>query len=507
MRTRGLKDRFVVLAVLLTTALAGAGRSLAAESTTLAEKIGRLVTSPDVGQMRVGIEVVYLQDRPQVVYAHDHTEPFKPASNQKILTTAAALTLLPADFKFRTILARRGADLVVIGSGDPSMGDPRMAEAAGEPITAVFRDWAEKLKEAGVTRIEGDLLFDDFIFEQQHIHPSWNEQFKDEMQNWYMAPVGGLNFNDNCVDVVVRPGGKAGEPAEVTLIPNTPYVQLDNSAKTASKGQPIILRSASEPMTVKVSGAVSRPSDASNPLSLAVGDPGEFFASTLRTVLAAKGIAIAGETRRAQVRQADGSLPKDLTVVAVHEQPLTNLLWRCNKSSMNLFAEALLKTLAAHADAGETPRTGSWETGREVLTGFLQGIGIPLTGVVIDDGSGLSHTNRVTPAVLVTVLTYMDRHPRREEWIVNLAVPGEKEGTLRNRMKDLAGRIFAKTGHIGGVSSLSGYALGPQHRRYAFSILCNDTNKAKKLSAHALQDSVCRLLATWEGPITSSSAE
>jgi hypothetical protein len=62
-------------------------------------------------------------------------------------------------------------------------------------------------------------VFDDYIFEQQHIHPSWHEQFKNQMQSWYVAPVGGLNFNDNCVDVLVRPGAAIGAPAEVTLIP------------------------------------------------------------------------------------------------------------------------------------------------------------------------------------------------------------------------------------------------------------------------------------------------
>jgi D-alanyl-D-alanine carboxypeptidase/D-alanyl-D-alanine-endopeptidase (penicillin-binding protein 4) len=226
-----------------------------------------------------------------------------------------------------------------------------------------------------------------------------------------------------------------------------------------------------------------------------------FFATTLRTVLATNGITIDGQVRRERVRQADGTIPRDLQVVAVREQALLpDIVSRCNTDSQNLFAECLMKAVGAYAGSPDTPRVGSYATGRQALESFLKKIGVSSDNCVFDDGSGLSHTNRATPAAFTGVLMYMSRHPRQKEWIASMATPGTGDGTLRKRMKDLKGHVFAKTGHIDGVSTLSGYVFGPDKRCYAFSILCNDTKRAGKGGgAHGLQDAICRKLATWKG--------
>ena len=449
--------------------------------------------------MRTGVWVEMLAARRGVVFEQLSAEPFQPASTIKLVTTAAAMTVLPSDFTYRTVLARRGDDLLVIGSGDPSIGDPKMAHEAAEAITAVFHRWAQKLKAAGLTTIRGDLVFDDSCFEQQHLHPRWIEQFKGQMQSWWAAPVGGLNFNDNCVDLVIKPGPALGQLAEVTLIPNTSWVKLENHTKTATKGEPLVSRLGTGPITISVTGPVSKPNDPDNPLSLTVVDPGAFFASTLRTVLAADDIKINGQTRRERVRLANGELPPDVQVIAVHETPLADLLWRLNKSSQNLFAEALFKTIGAHPGRGRPEQVGGYETARPVVEEFLKSIGASLENCVLDDGSGLSHSNRVTPAMMGAILRFMDHHPHRDRWLASLAEPGEREGTLRKRMRDLRGRVFAKTGHLSGVSALCGYVLGPHDYRWAFVVLCNDTEKAKGGGANQLQDALCRTLATWPG--------
>lgn len=466
----------------------------------LADELKAMLSSPKIGQMRVGAQIVALDAQPRILCELNSDMALKPASTQKILTTAAVMALLPADFKFRTVLGVRGRDLVVIGAGDPAFGDPELARAAKQTVTAVFHEWADKLKAAGITRIEGDLLFDDFIFEQQFINPSWNEQFKNQMQSWYVAPVGGLTLNDNCIDVIVKPGGSVGSPADVTVIPSSSYVKVVNTCRTAKKGEPAAHRTGDNPMVLTVSGVVSRPGDPRNPMNLTVGDPGMFFACSLRTVLAAEGISVEGQTKRQRVRAADNSIPADLRVVAVHDQTIPDILLRCNKDSQNLFAEMLLKALGAYAGAAPgKPRVGSYESGRQVIKSFLTQLKLDADKCVIDDGSGLSHSNRTTAGVLAGVLTYMDRHPRQKEWISDMAEPGE-DGTLRKRMKELKGkdRIFAKTGHITGVSALSGYVIGANNRRYAFAIICNDVNRAK-MSPHDLQDGICRRLAAWTG--------
>lgn len=495
-----------LVVVLLSVAGMGPGLALAADRASLGDEIAALVNDTRWGKMRVGVRVETLGPQPILVFEHNSKDLFKPASNQKIITTAAALCLLPPDFSYRTILAVRGKDLIVIGSGDPSFGDSRLARSANAQMTAVFHEWASKLKAAGINRIEGDLLFDDFAFEQQFVHPNWVTRFN--LQTWYSAPVGGLNFNDNCVDVVIKRGAGAGKPAEVTLVPATPWVKLQNKALTAAKGEPTVKRIGESPMTISVSGSVSKGNSAESPLSIAVTDPGAFFASTCRTVLAGEGIGIVGETKRQQICQAGQELPADLKVVAVHEAKLKDILWRINKSSMNMFAEALLKSLGAFQGAGRPPRQGTLENGQATVRQFLGSLGLADELHVIDDGSGLSHENRLAPTVLVRVLQHMNRQPCRETWWDNLAEPGETDSTLSKRMKSMKGKVFAKTGHISGVSTLSGYVIGANQQKYAFSVLCNDTAKAgaKSGGGNKIQDEVCRILATW-GENTTRAAK
>jgi len=462
----------------------------------LAGRLERATGGAGFGQMAVGVCVLQLAPRAEVVFQRRADELFKPASNQKVLTTAAAACLLPPDFTYRTVLGMRGDDLVVVGAGDPSIGDPRYARQAGEPVTAVFHSWAQKLKSAGLEEIPGNLLIDDSIFDDRFQPPGWSAQHGDT--RWYTAGVGGLNFNDNCVDVIIRPS-TPGRPAEVQLVPPTTWVQLVNQSVTAARGEPVVARTGSGPIRIVVSGQVSKANDPQDPLSIAVPDPGAFFASAMRTSLAAQGVRIRGEIRRQRVRGADGSLPADLRIIATHERRLADLFWRANKCSLNLFAEAMLKTLGACDRSGQVRGQGSFENGRAAIGAFLASLGVSAERYVIADGSGLSHENRITPAALAAVLAHMDAHPRAREYRESLAQPGEAVGTLRRRMTDLKGRVFAKTGYVAGVSALSGYVLGPQGRRYAFVVLCNDTGRSGGANPRAVQDEVCRILAGWTG--------
>lgn len=493
----------VRLGIIGLIAILGCVPVASADDAGLSAAIEKIVAG--AGKMKVGVRVEALGPRPTVLFDYNSGESFKPASNQKIITTAAAMCLLSPDFTYRTILAIRGDDLVIIGSGDPSCGDPLMAQEAKQPITAMFHEWAGRLKTAGIATIRGDLLFDDLIFDEEYVLASWKKQFN--LLASYCAPVGGLNFNDNCVGVVVKPGAEGiGSPAEVTLVPGTSWITLENTAKTAKSGEPLVKRQGSGALTITVSGSVSKPNDPRTGLPIPITDPGMFFASACRTALAGKGIEILGQTRRARVRLVNGGLPVDLRPVAVHERKMSEILWRVNKSSLNMFAEAVLKTVGAYAGREAAPGVGSYETGRAATQRFLDSLGVPRGSYVLDDGSGLSHDNRVTPVMLTALLKHMNNHPRRQEWWSNLAVPGERTGTLHRRMRDLAGRVFAKTGHIRGVSTLSGYVVGAEKQIYVFSVLCNETNSSK-VSPHTIQDGICRKLATWGAPATTKSAK
>jgi len=453
---------------------------------------------PDV---LMGVRVLDLPGG-QVVYSLNAHRVFTPASNMKLVITAAAVDLLGMDFTYRTVLARRGDDLLIVGAGDPATGDPQIARQRNEPVTGIFHRWADALRAGGITEVRGQLLFDDSIFDATWVNPSWNPE---ELDSWFAAPVGGLNFNDNCIDLTVQPAAKSGDPVLVEMVPPTQTIQLVNTCRTGGSAHPLIRRKPGEDVLILTGQCAKR----TGLPPVAVHDPGRLFAGACREALVASGIRIGGELRRVRIRQADGSLPPDWTIVATHETPLGEVLARCNKSSQNLFAECLLKTLGYHhgRSPGESPPVGNWTTGRMAVRQFLMKAGLPPHECVIDDGSGLSHDNRLSPAHLTNVLHYMFNHPAREQYINSLAVSGE-DGTIKRRMRDIGGQVYAKTGYVSGVRTLSGYVSDRGGKRWAcFAILVNGI-KGSTGPYVAIQDDVVRLIAQWldgqGGPATSS---
>ncbi len=442
------------------------------------------------GSARVSARILELPTG-RVLYSYRADDVMIPASNMKLVVTAAALDQLGADFAFRTVLVRRGDDLVVIGDGDPATGDPALASERGEPITAMFHRWADALKRQGISEIPGDLTIDDSIFDSQWVSFRWPE---DERQKAYAAPVGGLNLSDNCIVATVWPAQQPRAAALFQVSPRTTLVQIDNRCKSGGKGPPIIRRLGDSSQYV-ISGRCGKRATLA---PVAVSDPGMFFASALRTSLAAKGIRIVGEIRRERVRHSDGTLPADCRLVASHQTPLATVLRLCNKRSENLFAECLLKRMGYEHQrrAGRPNALGSWTSGRAAVRAFLRKVGVEPISLVIDDGSGLSRDNRVSAAQLTEVLRSMFNHPRGELFISSLSVNGV-DGTLKRRMADIEGSVRAKTGYVRGVRTLSGYVQSRSGTTMCFSVLFNDIPGSTR-PFNRIHDDICRLLWGWE---------
>lgn len=413
------------------------------------------------------------------LYAADIDRPMIPASNLKLLVTSAALDRFGPAHAFTTRLALAGQDLHLIGGGDPATGDPRLAKARGQTPTTLLDQWAEALKSAGVNRIGGDLVYHDRALDEQWIHPSWNRSF---LTDWYAAPVSGLNFNDNCVDITVWPTAE-GQPVAFRVMPPAAGIRIVNNCLSGGKHDPRIER-ASDANVYTLSGSADREAELE---SKPVTDPGAFFADVLRTHLRTRGMEVAGVIRRGE------SVPAEMRLIATHETPLSDVLWRINKNSQNLFAEALAKLLGRQFEADNGRNApGSWEAGSSAVHAFLRNRGIDDSAIVVADGSGLSRDNRVTARALTDLLLVMHRHPHAAEFRRSLSVAG-RDGTLGKRMKDIEGRVQAKTGYIGGVRALSGYAQSQSGRTLIFSILFNEIPGDVK-PFEELQDRACRVL-------------
>ena len=425
------------------------------------------------------------------LYSVEADTPYLPASNGKLAVSAATLDFFGSDVAFKTYLAVDGQDLWLIGGGDPGCGDNLIAKKSGGTTMTVLDDFAEALKKRGVSEVRGNLYYYDRAFDDQLTHPSWSKGY---ITDWYAAPISGLNFNNNCIDVSVKPTSP-GEPVTYTVIPPTKGVQIVNKCMTGKGDAPDLDRKL-DANVFTISGATTKPVDIK---SEAVTNPGAFFADALRTHLASKGITIAGESRRADKPLGGSEIPPADKVVAVHETRVTDSLKRINRQSQNNFAEGFCKLLGkAYRQKQGRPEPGSWAAGSEAAMAFLQRNRIDTSKIAIVDGSGLSRDNRVTSRMISDLLVVMSKHKEHKAFFDSLGIAGE-DGTIGKRMLDLKGRVHAKTGFIGGVRSLSGYVKNDGGRWIAFSIIYNGIGGSVK-PFEERQDNACRILAAWPKP-------
>ncbi|UCC29949.1 MAG: D-alanyl-D-alanine carboxypeptidase/D-alanyl-D-alanine-endopeptidase [Phycisphaerales bacterium] len=424
----------------------------------------------------------------ETVFAENPEMPLTPASSMKLFVMAAALSELGPDFAFETIFAIDGTNIVVIGDGDPATGDEKLHHRRGESITADFERWATILLEIGVKAIPGDLLIDESIFDDQWVHPSWEE---DDLDNWYAAPVGGLNFNDNCIDITVFPAKRRDAPVLVTFQPETALVRIINKCRTGGEGTPVVHHPPGS-FEYIIRGRCSKRWPFG---SVSFPDPGLLFADSLRTVLANRGVKVAGTIQRKRVRLPNGGLPPSLSVLARRTTPLSDLLRRVGKDSQNLFAECLLKRtgFAWAQRRGDLDPQGSWSLGKEAVLAFMRQSGIDARGLVLADGSGLSRENACTARQLASLLAWTHKEGKGRLLYEGLSVAGV-DGSLRKRLKDIPGRVRAKTGTMRGVRTLAGYVDAEAGPRYAFAVLFNGY-KGPSTPYKQIQDRICRVLA------------
>jgi len=432
----------------------------------------------------VGVHVVDLAAGGEI-YGFEPDQPRILASNTKLLTTAAALAELGPDFRFETRLLMRGevadgelrGDVAIVGAGDPNLSG-RFAD--GDSF-APFRPWARELAARGVRRVAGDLVLVNGIFEAPRIHPDWP---RDQLTAWYEAPVDALSFNDNCVLVRVRPGDQPGKAAVAEVVPPMRYFEFRNSARTTGgrRRALVVTRDAGSDALI-VSGWIgegSRPFD----VWVAVHDPPAYFAAAVRAAFAEEGVELPG-----RFRYEHAPLAGAWEVVATHASDLSPTLAVTNKRSQNFYAESLTKLLGFRKHGA-----GSWENGTRAVREFAIGLGLPADSVQLADGSGLSRADQASPRAVTQLLAKMYFHPYGREYLQSLPYSGEAGLAWRRRLATppYRGNVFAKTGTLKGVSTLSGYAKARSGKVYAFSILLNQARGNG--GAHAAQDRIVRAL-------------
>ncbi|MGB7068052.1 MAG: D-alanyl-D-alanine carboxypeptidase/D-alanyl-D-alanine-endopeptidase [Pyrinomonadaceae bacterium] len=477
----------------------------------LRSNIQMRLNRPELRRGSVGIKVTSLGTG-KIVFEENAEKYFMPASNMKNFTVAAGIEKLGPDFRYvtsvfsNTPLSDDGTvkgDLKIYGRGDVSIST---AFSEGDYYKGLD-NLADRIVQAGVKRIEGDLVGDESYFRGGSIPGSWEW---DDLQWYYGAEISALPLNDNAVDLSVR-AGNPGQPCAVSLTPINTLLRIVNQCKTVAGGLRRTLRIEKKlgQNILEITGDLP----AGNPGFkgyVTVSHPADLFVSLLRQRLESKGVTITGKTRTVNTEVV--VTPPPIEIARLESVPFSIIAAKTMKPSQNMYTETILWTLGE--EIGRTPSgaargngftvssdADSAELGKSVVKAFLREIGIPDDAVIQHDGSGLSRHNLVTPAAVVRLYEYMGRRSKHVAAWRNSLTIGGVDGTLQNRFKGTAasGNVRGKTGTIAQVSALSGYVTTAGGEQLVFSVLVNGIAEGRVRTS--LIDEIVLNLATFNGKI------
>jgi len=431
-------------------------------STTDADLTGQIdsiINHPLQQKVEFSIHVINA-DSGKTLYSHNAKKALIPASNMKIVVTAAALEYLGPDYEYITRIGLCDDTLVVLGSGNPLLGDEKTDSKHNRKASWLFKKIVAAVQKYGIETIN-DIIIDTTIFDDQRVHPNWS---RSDLNRWYACEVSGLNFNNNCIEISAE--NNAGKIA-INIDPPTSYVEFINKVSPTSRGSSVIgAYRNSTPNKITLRGKCK---DRVGPFNVAIENPAGFFGFLL-----AENLKTAGITAKGHVIEKAFDESCNFRLLVECSTPIVDCLQRCNKDSLGLAAEALLKTIAAkRSPAG---KNGRWAEGQKAISEYLLQLGIEDIQFHIDDGSGLSQHNRLSAYAITKVIFSVYKSDNWQMYKESLAVGGV-DGTISKYFKEpeYKGNIFGKTGYIRGAKSFSG-VCSTQECDYIFSIMANKDN-------------------------------
>lgn len=516
---------------------AGLGTGTPANGLTLGEE-NRKVATPSGAQ--VGICIRTLSGK--VLREENAGLNFIPASNLKIVTAGAALKRLGADFRFETAVAYSGSigtdgvlhgDLYIIGGGDPTLGSQA---ALAMPKDSLFSRWERAVRGAGIRSIAGSIIADSRRMPAE-VNGSW---MYEDLGTYYGATCSALMFNENCLEITVAPGTGAGDEVIICsenagkiqsadsgrkqMLPNRPWMKIMNNCTTGPEGSGdksyLLVSEFAAVGHLVGSYAVDRRAK-----TISYNDPFADFscAYEFASFLSSNGIPCTAVTSTSachptaifhntessahekcpgtydnhdrkqslgfETFDTSGSLtysghftPQDsLTTITTTLSPrLSEIIRETLRVSNNLYAETLLRALGPG---------GSTDDALKSEMSIIESMGVSTSRVRIEDGSGLSRKNSVSPGFLVSFLTAMSRQSCFGTYLRTFNNPGPDEHIFSTSALEIRRRIRLKSGSMGGVLCYCGYIL-PQSNAIspvgtsketstgetiAFSIMINDS--------------------------------
>lgn len=415
----------------------------------------------------VGIHVEELPSG-RILLSQDAGQLLAPASTLKTVTTATALEVLGPDFRFMTVYGTSGiidrtsgvleGSLVVRGGGDPTLGSAAFDDSPAPQ--AIAARMGERLKAAGIDRVNGDLIIDLSAFGVEETPGGWAWE---DIGNYYGAGPSGLTFADNRVTLFFDSPARAGEP--VTLVrcePRIPWLRWQNELRSSSVNRDLAYVYGSpwgERRLIRGTIPAARRDFA---VKAAMPDPPRWFGNFLISHLTTMGIGVTGKVTTTRI-------PAEMTPLdTLYSPPLSRIIREINHESINLFAEHLVIALSQM----KSPQ-GNLQEGLQVIANHWKERGVRDLPF-LEDGSGLSRANAVTPRFLTGVLRQAYKSPHAVTFLMSL--PSAGNGTLSGfSTGDFPGETLrCKSGSMERVRGYAGYLKCDSGREVAFALLVNN---------------------------------
>jgi len=432
----------------------------AKEVAALRKQIESTLKAPALHGAQVGF-LVRDTVRGTILFSRNANDEFQPASNFKLLVGSASLQRLGTNFTFITNVGSDAAPQDGVITGNLYLHGGGDAHLTAQDLD----DAAAALAKQGIKRVNGALITDPTRYDAQRYGYGWSW---DDLAYYYAPVVTALELEEGTVHMTFAPGPGAGSLATLRVWPQSSSYTIDNQLVTSpagSKDTSDIIRPWDKPQTIEIAGDYPLGSKESGLVNPAVPDPESYAGDVFDRALAAHGITVNGGVH-------DGKMPATATLLWSHNsEAMPKLLEDFWYPSDNLMGELFLKELGV-AQAGEP---GTDDHGIVLEQAFLRSIGVDPDTVTIADGSGLSSYDRITPADLVTILQADWNGPNRDVVLDALPVAGVR-GTLRHAYTGTPAEraVFAKTGSISHVRTISGFVRTKTHGPVTFSLLIND---------------------------------
>lgn len=430
--------------------------------TNFENQVRRLLQKPEYTNASVGMHVVDLASD-KVVFSMNSDKMLIPASTMKLISSATAFELLGADYRFETKIGVNGnvdadgilnGNLVLLGGADPALG----SEYFQDHYIDFLQNWARKIKAAGIRKVKGNIILDGSVYDSERVPATW---IWGDIGNYYGAGPNAFTVFDNMFRITFSSPKKVDRLTKVTAVyPKIEGMVIDNEVRSAdSNSDNAYVFGGPLDKARTIRGTIPRNRKAFT-IKAAIHQPEEILAQEFLKVLAKEGIFISGKTEFQKVNK------KDFEEIFIQESPtLEEIAEVLNHESVNLFAEHFLKQIAVEANG-----VGNRSDAIKIVKEYWNKKGISTEYLFMEDGSGLSHFNAVSPQFFTKLLMYMSGNTAFRN-----SLPNAGEGTFKRfDTKLLPGKTLqAKSGSMTRVRCYSGYLNCDSGKTLAFSFMFN----------------------------------